>query len=283
MGLIVFLLCVLVLLTLLYLLCLYPGKRRSIAPFDTRLIAHRGLHTETSEAPENTMAAFQRAKAAGYGVELDIQFTADRQIVVFHDADLKRMCGVDARVDALTYEELCAYTVQGSDQHIPLFSEVLTLLGDTPIVCELKSHGSNTDMRLCEAACPLIVAYAGPICVESFNPLMVRWFYKHHPEIRRGFLTQRYKNNIGFWLGMVLAGLLPNVLIRPDFIALRHTDRRLPGFRLCRRLYRPWAIAWTVCSQKEQDAALKHFDNVIFEQYIPKGCQTPKEDALCNR
>lgn len=263
-----------------YLICLYPGKRQDMSPFTTVPIAHRGLHTEDAEAPENTLKAFQRAKEFGYAVELDIQFTADKKIVVFHDADLHRMCGADIRVDSLSYEELCAYTVQGSDQRIPLFTDVLALLQDTPLVCELKSYGRHGDTRLCEAVYPLLSNYSGAVCVESFNPMMIRWFYKNAPYIRRGILSMRHEKNLSLPVRTLLTALLCNGMARPHFIALRHTDYALPSFRLCRKLFHTPAIAWTVNTQREQEAALAHFDNVIFEQYTPV---ISKEETLsCN-
>ena len=44
--------------------------------------AHRGLHDNISDAPENSLAAFQKAVDAGYGIELDVQMTADGKVVV---------------------------------------------------------------------------------------------------------------------------------------------------------------------------------------------------------
>lgn len=122
-------------------LLLYPGRPRSIAPFDRLPIAHRGLHTGTAEAPENTLPAFRRARQAGVAVELDIRLTADRQVVVVHDNELTRLCGTHARVSALSYAQLCRLPVLGSTAHIPLLRDVLAALGDTPVVCELKQGG----------------------------------------------------------------------------------------------------------------------------------------------
>ena len=67
--------------------------------FAGRYYAHRGLHTEDMTVPENSLAAFRQAVEAGYGMELDVQLSKDGRVVVFHDDDLKRACGVDMRVD----------------------------------------------------------------------------------------------------------------------------------------------------------------------------------------
>ena len=58
--------------------------------------AHRGLHDVDAGIVENTLPAFEAARDAGFGMELDIQFSRDMQVVVFHDDDLLRMAG-DAR------------------------------------------------------------------------------------------------------------------------------------------------------------------------------------------
>ncbi len=269
-GLLITLSGVAVLLLLVYLFCLYPGRRRDTAPFDRVRFAHRGLHDDIT--PENSQAAFRAAKAAGYGVELDIQFTADKQIVVFHDADLKRMCGVDKRVDSLTYEELKQYTLLNSDQHIPLLRDVLVNLGTTPVLCEIKSYGAVSDCTLCEAAYPLLKAYAGPLCVESFNPYMIRWFRQHHSDMIRGILSMKYDDESGVTptQQFLLTALLTNFMTHPDFIAFKYADRSVLSFRICRALYRPTAFAWTVRSQVTQDRALSTFDTVIFEKYLPQ-------------
>ncbi len=66
---------ILVICTVLYLLLIMPRlyKRPDKKPFfDGILYAHRGLHDNASEAPENSMAAFEKAVEAGYGIELDV-------------------------------------------------------------------------------------------------------------------------------------------------------------------------------------------------------------------
>ena len=64
-------------------------------------IAHRGLWSPDGP-PENSLGAFQAACAAGYGIELDVQLSADGEAVVFHDDKLKRMTGREGRVRDFT-------------------------------------------------------------------------------------------------------------------------------------------------------------------------------------
>ena len=266
-----YLLTAVVALGLLLLLAILPGRRRNTAPFDRTQYAHRGLHTGDSRVPENSAAAFAAAAKAGFGVELDVQFTADRQIVVFHDNDLKRMCNVDRRVDELTYAELRELRLLDSDQHIPLLSEVLEILDGVTLLCEFKAMRSYTDTSLCEATLPLLDSYKGAVCIESFNPFMVRWFRKHAPHYIRGILSKRFgKGEVAQILRFPLSSLFTNCLCRPDFIAYQHTDHTQPFFRLC-RLFHPMTAAWTVHSPAEAEEAKKRFDTVIFEGYLPTG------------
>lgn len=256
-------------LVLLLLWLILPGRRRDVTPFNRVKYAHRGLHTNDGRVPENSLAAFRAAAQAGYGVELDVQFTADRQIVVFHDNDLKRMCGIDKRVDELTYDELKQLRLLDSDQTVPLLSEVLNVLDGATLLCEFKPMRSYTDTSLCEATLPLLNAYKGAVCIESFNPFMVRWFRRHAPEYIRGILSKKFeKGEVAQALRFPLSSLFTNCLCRPDFIAYQHTDHNQFFFRLC-RLFRPMTVAWTVRSHAEESAAARQFDTVIFEGYFP--------------
>lgn len=266
---IVYLLISILALVLLLVLAIRPGRRRDRSPFDHTLYAHRGLHNNDGGIPENSLAAFAAAAQAGYGVELDVQFTADKQIVVFHDSDLKRMCGIDKRLDELTYDQLKGYRLLDSDQHIPLLSEVLNILGDTTLLCEFKSMRSYMDTSLCQATLPLLNNYKGAVCIESFNPFMVRWFRKYAPDYIRGILSKKFeKGEVTQALRFPLSSLFANWLCRPDFVAYQHTDYKQPFFRLC-RAFRPMTLAWTVQSSAEATQAHQHFDAIIFEGYLP--------------
>ncbi len=80
----------------------------------TKFIAHRGY---SSEAPENTAAAFELAGQAGFwGAECDVQMTRDGKFVVMHDASCLRMCGIDRKVSDMTYAQVTsAPIISGSN------------------------------------------------------------------------------------------------------------------------------------------------------------------------
>ena len=106
-----------VLLASVPLFMLAPGRvtKRQRAPFQNVNFAHRGLHSRDKSVPENSLEAFELASRAGYGIELDVQLSKDGQVVVFHDDDLKRVCGVDCRVDEKTYAELTELRLCGTE------------------------------------------------------------------------------------------------------------------------------------------------------------------------
>src|SRR5690606_36810648 len=103
-----------------------------------RRVAHSGLW-RPGGSPENTLAAFAAARDRGYGVELDVQLTADGRAVVFHDPTLKRMTGRRGAVRDLQAGELGRIALRGSDPSIPTLEAALAVLGRTPVFVELKT------------------------------------------------------------------------------------------------------------------------------------------------
>ena len=103
---------VVLVLAIIYLLCIMPRMvgRPDHKPFKELMYAHRGLHDNESDAPENSMAAFRKAVEGGYGMELDVQLSKDGVPVIFHDFTLERMARmeVDASVEGTV-------TVDGAD------------------------------------------------------------------------------------------------------------------------------------------------------------------------
>jgi glycerophosphoryl diester phosphodiesterase len=110
---------------------------------DALVTAHRGAK---AVAPENTMAAFKAAMDAGADfIELDVQHTKDRQVVVLHDADFMRMGGDPRRVADLTAAEVATIDIgrkrgpQFAGEHAPTLEEVIDLVrGRMKINIELK-------------------------------------------------------------------------------------------------------------------------------------------------
>ena len=240
-----------------YLFAVSPRIKDRPEPMPKVYYAHRGLHDNISDAPENTMAAFAKAVKGGYGIELDVQLTKDGQVVVVHDFNLKRICGIDGDVDSFTYEELQKFPVYESRQTIPLFSDVLALVnGRVPLIVEIKYKG--TGKAVCEKTWELLKHYSGVYCIESFHPQALLWFKKHCPKVCRGQLSMNYQRDDGnhgvhYW---VMRHLLTNFLTRPDFIAYDCRAMHAVSKNICRRFYGCPSVAWTVKCQAQLDAWL---------------------------
>lgn len=116
--------------------------------------AHRGLYNVREGIAENTLPAFQRALDKNCGIELDIHLTRDGELVVFHDDNLVRACDSSLKVDESTLKELQSHTLFDTDQTMPLFSEVLSLVdGKVPLLIELKTDNnvmSKRYMKVCQ-------------------------------------------------------------------------------------------------------------------------------------
>jgi glycerophosphoryl diester phosphodiesterase len=265
-------LAVLVVLVTLWLVLIMPARstKQQRAPFQNRTFAHRGLFEADQSVPENSIPAFRAAVNAGYGVELDVQLTKDKQVVVFHDDDLVRACGIDARVDAYTFDELMSFPLFGTGERIPLFTEVLsTIGGKIPMIVELKSGGDWK--TLCPKTLELLTAYRGNYCVESFHPGLVRWFYLHAPQILRGQLSEAARYSRGympFYQAVMMSRLLSNILVHPQFIAY-HIGPKCLSARICETLG-AMRVGWTARPTDDHAKLTRQNDAIIFEHYRPE-------------
>ena len=274
------LLILVLLIVILYLLLIMPRMfgRPVREPHLRVLYAHRGLFDNNSDAPENSLKAFQKAVDAGYGIELDVQTTKDKIPVVFHDFTLARMARtedgaeVPGKICDYTWEELTAFRLLDTTERIPRFDEVLKLVGGrVPLVVELKIE--LKDLTVCRAASALLDDYCGVYCIESFNPLGVFWYRRNRPEVMRGQLAESFRKSEGWRAPLYLAleFLLFNVLGRPDFIAYNHKHRTNLSLVLCTRLFGALPAAWTIRSEAELADNRKAFDLYIFDSFVPAG------------
>ncbi len=232
--------------------------------------AHRGLHKEG--IPENSLAAFAAAKNAGFGIELDIHLLKDGNLAVIHDASLKRTAGVDVCIENLTSEDLNQYRLEGTNEKIPLFSDVLALVnGEVPLIVELKSVDHNYT-ALCEAACKVLEDYKGFYCMESFDPRCILWLKKNKNEILRGQLAYnlfRVDVKIPAIMKFFLRHNLINFAIKPDFIAYGFADRKIFSNFLCRKVWRMQGVTWTIRSKEDLDIAMQEGWIAVFEKFDP--------------
>ena len=140
----------------------------------------------------------------------------DGTLAVIHDSSLLRTAGADVQIEELTREKLENYRLEGTDERIPLFDEVLALFEDaTPLIIELKAAGGN-HFALAKAVCERLDTYKGEYCIESFDPFALIDVKKLRPEICRGQLSMNFeKDKAGLpWYKRFIAGnLLLNVCL----------------------------------------------------------------------
>jgi len=255
---------------LLWLFLIAPRARRAaVKPF-LRPYAHRGLWGEG--APENSLAAFRRAVEHGFAIELDVQCAKDGTVMVFHDYTLTRMCGKDVKLAELSAEELGACMLGDTDERIPTFREVLEIVdGKVPLLVELKGESGNT--ALCPAVAAILDEYEGRWCVESFNPLLLRWFKKHRPRAVRGLLSTdliKEKKSGSKVLNFALSALLLTFLCRPAFHAWdQHYTRRF-ALRFGIKCLGAASFVYTVKNQADFDRHMAAGNSPIFDEFVPQ-------------
>lgn len=268
---------VLLFLFALWVLAIAPRTRNKpdLTPFRGWYYAHRGCYRKDQTIPENSLPGFARAVEEKFGVELDVHLTKDGKLAVLHDENLKRMCGVEINLAFLNSWELKKYKLNGTENTIPLFLDVLPVIhGKVPMIIEVKPYGGNIG-TLCEQLCRELEGYSGLYGIESFDPRVLMWFKRHRPEIVRGQLAMkpsRYRGAVLPVTTFAAGNLLMNFLTRPDFIAYCVEDRKNLSFCLCKLIYGVQEFAWTVRNPWQARKVTNSGGLVIFEYFDPRAC-----------
>lgn len=234
-------------------------------------VAHRGLWTPKG-APENSLAAFEAAVDAGYGIELDVRLSADGEVMVSHDEGLERMVGRQGRLADHSAPELAAMRLRDTREPIPTLRQVLDLVdGRALIHVELKTRPGEQG-PLDEAVAALLDDYSGPVCIIGFNPFSHAWWAENRPEMLRGLDSYPYNDAAGLKLPEEMRQSLQALehvkIARPHFLALS-TDM-LAGEPAIRARGAGFPIiAWTVRSEAQAAEVAPYADNLIFEGFRP--------------
>jgi glycerophosphoryl diester phosphodiesterase len=243
-----------------------------LAWLTARPIAHRGLHDASAGVIENTATAFAAAIAGGYGIECDLQVSADGEAMVHHDDALGRLTEGSARLAAMRAAEIGKVRFKHSADRILTLSELCDLVaGRATLAIELKSRFDG-DRRLVQRAAGVLAHYAGPAAVMSFDPDMIAQLRQVAPALTRGMVAQaRYDD----WPGLPaayarsMAHLTHIARTRPHFIA--YSVRDLPALAplVMRMGFGLPLLTWTVRSQEERRRAARWADQIIFEGWRP--------------
>ena len=233
--------------------------------------AHRGYH-DKPQIPENSLPAFERAIERGWGAELDVHLLKDGTLAVCHDSTLKRCMGVEGIVEDLTKEELAQLRLEGTDNHVPLFDEVLALFeSTTPLIIELKSYNGN-HRALTEAVCLRMDSYKGNFCIESFDPFVLMDLKELRPDICRGQLASDFMKDddgLSLWKRVAATNLMFSPLNKPDFIAYKFADR---SNKALRKLVKSGVqeVSWTIRNKTDLTVCEASGSIPIFELFDPE-------------
>ena len=238
-------------------------------------LAHRGFHNAAEGRIENAMASFQAAIDAGYGIELDVQLSADGQAMSFHDDTLDRLTGETGLVRDRTARALGEIRLKGSRDIIPTFREVLEVVaGKVPLLIEIKDQ----DGAFGEGVGPLeqavardLEGYLGDCAVMSFNPHSVAAMQALLPGTARGITSEGYMP--------VPEGVSPSTLeglrgidafdrVEASFISHDRNDLDRPRVHEL-KAKGARVLCWTVRSPQEEAEARKVAENITFEGYLP--------------
>src|SRR5215468_4625663 len=157
-----------------------------------RPIAHRGLHDASNGVIENTGAAFSAAIAAGYGIEADLQISADGEAMVHHDDVLGRLTDASGRLAEMSAAQIKAVHFKAGSGRVLTLAELCDLVaGRSTLLLELKSHFDG-DTRLVERAIEVLANYRGPVALMSFDPALIEFLRNEASSLPRGIVAERH-------------------------------------------------------------------------------------------
>ena len=239
-----------------------------------RPIAHRGLHDVTHGLIENTAGAVRAAVAGGYGIEVDLQISADGEAFVHHDDVLGRLTEGEGRIDQLSAAALKRVTFRGSDERMLTLGELCDLVGGrATLVLELKSRFDG-DQRLPARVASVLAGYAGPAAPMSFDPRQLAVLRQKSPSLPRGIVAAKYRphpywDQMPPWLRYGMGTLAPALTGRPHFVAYAFDNLPAAAPAFARHVLCLPLLTWVVRSEAERERARHFADQIIFEGFRP--------------
>jgi glycerophosphoryl diester phosphodiesterase len=239
------------------------------------IIAHRGA---SGHAPENTLAAFERAVQLGAGfIETDLQLTRDAQFVAIHDGYLDRTTNGRGAVHEHTLAELRAldagkwFDRQFMDQRIPTLAEILEFAREHDVVFYLEiKYSSAWGMHQTLVGELGKAENAARTIVISFDPATLDSLRRLEPAIMTGLLVENSNGDgVEAALDVGARQLCPRVnLVTPDMVERAHrADLQL--------------VTWTVNDADEMREAMDAgVDGIMTD--LPDRLRAIVEDRLSN-
>lgn len=233
-------------------------------------IAHRGLHDAARGVVENTATAFTAAIDSGFGIETDLQISADGEAMVHHDDALGRLTEGSQPLAAMNAAAIKAVRFKATSDRILTLTELCALVaGRAPLLLELKSHFDG-DTRLVARAAEVLAAYAGPVAVMSFDPAPIATVRGIAPWLTRGIVAERHYTHhewdrLSAAEKFRLSFLLHAPQTRPQFLAYSVRDLPAAAPLVAHHLFGLPLLTWTVRSDADRARAARWADQIIFE------------------
>ena len=235
-----------------------------------RPFAHRGLHDAASGAIENTPSAFRAALDGGYGIECDLQISADGEVMVHHDDALGRLTDGAGRLDAMTAEALRCIAFKGTADRMLTLGELCDLVaGRATLLIELKGRFAG-DTRLAARTTDVLAGYGGPVAAMSFDPGLMAALRRLAPELSLGLVGM--KRDAGAPVTAQMSALRyarQALAARPQFLAYRVQDLTSAPPLFARHVLRWPVLTWTVRTAQDRFRAAHYADQMIFEGFRP--------------
>jgi glycerophosphoryl diester phosphodiesterase len=239
-----------------------------------RPIAHRGLHDAAAAVVENTASAVQRAIDGNFGIEVDLQITADGEAVVFHDETLDRLTTQKGPLAAMTASALKTIAFKQTSDRIISLGELCDMVaGRVTMLLELKSLHDG-DRRLPRRVADVLGSYAGPVAAMSFDSAQVLDLRTVAPSLPRGITAGGWKpgerKQTAAKPGKSNGGYVWDALrMRPHFVAYAVRDLPGPIPMMARYLFGMPLLTWTVRNAADRARAARWADQMIFEGFRP--------------
>ena len=239
-----------------------------------RPVAHRGLHDRARGIVENMPGAALAAIAANFGIECDIQLTADGEAMVHHDDELGRITEGSGALLGMTAARLKAVVFKDTSERMMSLGDLCTLVaGRVPLVIEVKSHFDG-DRKLVARMTEVLSSYRGPAVGMSFDPDQVMALRELMPQLPRGIIAERTYEEAD-WPEATPAqrrGMLHlrhGLRTRPHFVAYWVDDLPAAAPWIARNIFGCPLLTWTVRTPEQRATAARHADQMIFEGFVP--------------
>jgi len=223
---------------------------------------------------ENTAGAVRAAIDGAYGIEVDLQMSADGEAMVHHDDVLGRLTDGKGRLDWLTAATLQGVPFHNSAERMLTLGELCDLVGGrVAMLLELKSRFDG-DGRLPARVAAILAGYRGPVAPMSFDPMQLNVLRHKSPRLPRGIVAAKYRphpywDRMPPWLRYGMGSLLPSLTARPHFVAYAVGDLPAVAPVAARRILSLPLLTWVVRTPTERARADRYADQMIFEGFRP--------------